>query len=265
MIHFGSYFFFTWLAVLGYEKIAEARIPVEKEMVVLPKGEYTPFETDSKKENSEKETKKNRDVDSFLLDAKLVTNEKFLQFVKNNSFWRKSKIKKIFADSHYLESWPSDLNLGTLKKQSPVVHVSWFAASAYCEAQGKALPTTDQWEYALADGGSQRSEIDKKILEWYSRPTKTETHIVGKTKNKFGVYDIGLMVWEWTQDFNSFLGVTDSRDNSGKESNLFCGGSSQMGNPSDYASFMRYSFRSSLKANYTTSNLGFRCAKEISQ
>ena len=31
----------------------------------------------------------------------------------------------------------------------------------------------------------------------------------------------------------------------------------------NYAAFMRYAFRGSIKANYTTKNLGFRCAKNI--
>ena len=30
----------------------------------------------------------------------------------------------------------------------------------------------------------------------------------------------------------------------------------------NYAAFMRYAFRGSLKANYSTRNLGFRCAKD---
>jgi sulfatase modifying factor 1 len=45
--------------------------------------------------------------------------------------------------------------------------------------------------------------------------------------------------------------------------NLFCG-SGALGASSfdDYAAFMRYAFRSSLKAHYTVPNLGFRCAQD---
>ena len=31
----------------------------------------------------------------------------------------------------------------------------------------------------------------------------------------------------------------------------------------DYAAFMRYAYRSSLQARYTTGNLGFRCARDV--
>ena len=35
--------------------------------------------------------------------------------------------------------------------------------------------------------------------------------------------------------------------------------------PSDYAAFMRYGFRSSLQAKFTLNNLGFRCAQDINK
>ena len=70
---------------------------------------------------------------------------------------------------------------------------------------------------------------------------------------------VGL-VWEWTRDFNSMMSGQDLRASSVR----FCGGSSLgAADPSDYASFMRYAMRESLKAAYTTGNLGFRCASDV--
>lgn len=41
-------------------------------------------------------------------------------------------MRRLFADAHYLEEWPSDLQLGALNPHSPVTRISWFAATAYC-------------------------------------------------------------------------------------------------------------------------------------
>jgi len=62
------------------------------------------------------------------------------------------------------------------------------------------------------------------------------------------------------------LSTGESRGDSSLDQNLFCGsGAAGAVDPSDYAAFMRFAFRGSLKAVYTQANLGFRCAsnKEI--
>jgi formylglycine-generating enzyme required for sulfatase activity len=47
------------------------------------------------------------------------------------------------------------------------------------------------------------------------------------------------------------------------ERQLFCGaGSVGAKDPGNFAAFMRFGFRSSLRAGYTVHNLGFRCAKD---
>jgi formylglycine-generating enzyme required for sulfatase activity len=58
--------------------------------------------------------------------------------------------------------------------------------------------------------------------------------------------------------------TTDSRGEAGVEREAFCGAASQGATDrTDYAAFMRYAFRSSLKPDYTIHNLGFRCAKDL--
>lgn len=210
----------------------------------------------------QKETK-DVTVPAFRLDSEPITNEQFLRFLEENPNWRRSKIKKIFSDSHYLQTWRSDLDFGSLDRRSPVTFVSWFAADAFCRSQGRSLPTTDQWEFAAYDQGRNRKEITADILSWYSRPNELKLSRIGKRPpNGYGVRDLFGLVWEWTLDFSSALGTDDDRNGSG-DTGLFCGAAGQVAaDPSDYATFMRYEFRSSLRANYSTGNLGFRCAKE---
>jgi sulfatase modifying factor 1 len=236
-------------------------------MVLLLGGTYVPFvmQSTGKKGESAKFRSEPVTIDPFFLDRNVVTNRKYLHFVETHSEWRKSKVPSIFADRHYLEDWKSDLKLASSKDlDKPVTRVSWFAAKAFCESLDKTLSTTDQWEYALADAGRNTSQVKDRILAWYSKPNSHNLPRVGTNlPNGFGLSDMVAVVWEWTLDFNSFLAGDELRDSGDKDNGLFCGGGT-FGklDASDYATFMRYSFRTSLKASYTTGNLGFRCARE---
>src|SRR5680860_1445735 len=182
----------------------------------------------------------------------------------------KSKVKPLFADGSYMAYWDSDLSYGNqLSADAPVTAISWFAAKKYCECQGKRLPTIDEWEFAamadekMADARKKES-YNQKILDWYEAP-KTFNNDIGSTfKNYWDIYDLHGLVWEWTMDFNSVLISGESRKDVDKDSNLFCGsaavGASDMMN---YAAFMRYAFRGSMKAKYSVKNLGFRCEMDV--
>lgn len=247
-----------------------------EDMVLVPAGSFTPFflKKDEAGNSSLAATLATPDpaatdsasqttaVSAFWLDAAPVTNRKFQAFVSGHPEWKKSGIKKIFSDSHYLDHWHSDQGVASSADlDKPVVNVSWFAAAAYCEAQGKRLPSTDEWEYALADNDRNKENLQKQIISWYSVPNKVLPTVKSQSPNGFGVYDLAGLVWEWTEDFNSYMAPPDSR-NSGDKT-LFCGsGSLNASNLGDYAAFMRYSYRESLKGNFTGKNLGFRCAKD---
>ncbi|CAM4038031.1 formylglycine-generating enzyme family protein [Gillisia limnaea] len=208
-------------------------------------------------------------VDDFLLDPYPVTNAEFLKFVHENSEWKKSGIKKLFADERYLYNWKSDYSLGeNVSEKAPVTNVSWFAAKRFCECQGKRLPTLDEWEYAaMADEDTPDARVkesyNQKILSWYETPKTFENNVGSTFKNYWGVYDLHGLVWEWTLDFNAVLLSGESRNDSDTDRNLFCGsGSVGATDLMNYAALMRYAFRGSIKARYSIKNLGFRCARD---
>jgi len=230
-------------------------------MVSIKGGEYIPlYGRDSMKVS----------ISDFLMDVYPVTNEEYLKFVKENPKWKKSKVIRLFADKRYLISWKSDTELGKNQKlESPITDISWFAAKNYCESQEKRLPTIDEWEYvAMANDkmpdARKLEEYNQLILGWYEKP-KTFDNVIGSTfKNYWNVYDLHGLVWEWTSDFNSVLISGESRKDGDKDSELFCGSAAI--NATDlmnYAAFMRYAIRVSLKAKYTMKNLGFRCVKDV--
>lgn len=208
-------------------------------------------------------------IDDFEIDVYPVTNQEYVDFVIQYPKWQKSNVIKLFADDSYLIDWISDTTIG--KNQSPkaaATNISWFAAKAYCECQEKRLPTIDEWEYvAMANkdlpDARQLKTYNEYILGWYEKP-KTFNNEIGSTfKNFWGVYDLHGLVWEWTLDFNSVLVSGESRKDVDNDSDLFCGsaaiGATDLMN---YAAFMRYAIRGSVKAKYTMRNLGFRCVKD---
>ncbi|PZX55788.1 formylglycine-generating enzyme family protein [Algoriphagus chordae] len=207
-------------------------------------------------------------VDDFLLDVYPVTNEQYLDFVKNYPEWQKSNAKAIFANGNYLSEWQDDELLGShMNPNSPVTNVSWFAAKAYCACQDKRLPSVDEWELAArASETNPNAENDslfnQRIVESYETPNTSSKQVGSTYENYWGVYDMHGLVWEWTSDFNSVLISGESRRDGDADRNLFCAGAAiSASNLRDYAAFMRYAFRGSIKANYSIKNLGFRCAK----
>lgn len=238
--------------------------PAPQGMVHVPGGEYKPLYA--------KETKP-RTAPACFLSVAPVTNADFLEFVKQHPEWQRSKVDRAMADENYLRHWAGDLDLGPEAAKlgpAPVTHVSWFAARAYCEAQGLRLPTQDEWEFAArADATRIDATVDqaflRKLLEWYAKPhTGGLPPAAAAEPNVYGLRGLHGLVWEWVQDFNSTMIVGDSRGDESLERKLFCGSGSLLASDvSNYAAFMRYAFRSSLKGSYCVGSLGFRTARSI--
>ena len=229
-------------------------------MMEIKGGDFVPlFGVDSNKVT----------VKTFYMDKYPVTNEQYKQFLIKNPKWRASKVSALYADKSYLSRWTSDTSYpATLKSNSPVTEISWFAAKAYCTNQGKRLAKVDEWEYAaMADETRKDARTDslynQKILNGYESP-KTNLNVVGQNKpNYWGVYDLHGLVWEWTFDFNSVLISGESRKDGDTDRNLFCaGGAVNATDLMNYAAFMRYAMRGSLKARYNVRTLGLRCVAD---
>jgi formylglycine-generating enzyme required for sulfatase activity len=208
-------------------------------------------------------------IAAFQLDERPVTNGEFLAFVRVNPKWQRSQVKRLFADERYLSHWASDLELGNARAEQPVTNVSWFAAKSFAASHSKRLPTTAEWEIAAAAGftvrdGAKDTEYQSELARWYATPAPAVLPDVGGRANVFGVRDLHGLVWEWTSDFNRAMVTGDARGDSGLERQLFCGaGSIGAKDPGNFPAFMRFGFRSSLRAGYTVHNLGFRCAKDM--
>ena len=233
------------------------------EMVLIQGGGYTPlYKEDGQVRQIE--------VDAFYMDQYQVTNQQYLAYTETHSKWQKQNISPIFADQRYL----SHLDPATANAHAnqPVTHVSWYAAMSYCKAQGKTLPSVDQWEFAAQASanrpkGTESAEFKRKILDWYARSSTAALPQVHQTEvNYWGVHGMHGVVWEQVSDFNSTLVTGESRGDSALDKQLYCGsGAAQSVDAGDYAAFMRYALRSSYSADYTLATMGFRCAKSVSK
>ena len=243
-------------------KIEKRTVPAGA--VLIPAGAYVPLQRTLKEPAQ-------IPVAAFLLAECPVTNAEFLAFVKANPKWQRSQVSQLFADSSYLEHWTSDLVPGpSAPPNAPVVRVSWFAARAYARSIGQRLPTIAEWEFAASAGytsadGKNDELLNRDLYAWLARPVPAiQADTASAKPNFYGVRGMHGLVWEWVDDFNTAMVTGESRADSGLDRDLFCGaGAVGAKDTTDYAAFMRQALRSSLKANNTTTALGFRCAQNL--
>lgn len=210
-------------------------------------------------------------VAPFELQRRPVTNADYAAFVKANPDWARGRAPAVFADRRYLALWTGPAEPGAeVSPRQPVVQVSWFAAQAYCEAQGGRLPTWAEWEYAAAADETRadaRSDPRwrERILAWYAAPSSRPLPEVGQAPaDVHGIQDLHGLVWEWVDDYAAMLVSADNRTQGDPDNLQFCGaGALSMDDRENYAVLMRVAMLSALQAHDTTRNLGFRCARDV--
>ena len=189
-------------------------------------------------------------LNSFYMDVTEVTVGQFKVFLKSSGYEPKEPInwEKLYKYS------PTD--------EHPMIYVTWFDATAYCEWAGKGLPTEKEWEFA-ARGGLIDKEFpwgdDKSVAEDYahfdllSRQFLGEalmTAPVGSLKpNGYGLHDVAGNVWEWCEDWYS----------ADKTNRVLRGGSFYDGT---------YILRVAHRLDYSPSDIpledfGFRCVSDM--
>ncbi len=140
------------------------------------------------------------------------------------------------------------------KGNHPINCVDWGQSATYCHAQGKRLPTEEEWEWAARGGSEGRTYpwgngAPDFQLCWSGIQKKDGTCPVGSFPEgdaPGGIHDLAGNVWEWTSNY----------DASGPARVLRGGGWDI-----DVASNMRAADRDRCSPSYRGSNVGFRCAR----
>lgn len=205
-------------------------------------------------------------VAAFAMDRVPVTNAQFARFVRQQPQWQRGRVVSLFADERYLQHWRTATRPAPGSEAQPVTQVSWFAASAYCSAQGARLPTWYEWELVAAASQTMRDARSdavwrQHILDWYARSARDVLPDVGATlPNVYGVHDVHGVVWEWVEDLSAMLVSSDNRQQGDPDVLRFCGtGALTLEQKENYAMLMRIAMLSSMQARYTSATMGFRC------
>lgn len=233
------------------------------EVVSLPSGIYHPFYVGASDTGGVS-------VDAFRLDVRPVTVAEFLAFAVDNPDWRRGTAPAVLVGTDYLSRWDAILDPGkSIRPDQPITEVSWFAARAYCRWAGGRLPTTAEWEYAAQASGTLRDAsgdptFNSEVLALYTGRVPGERLAAAGTtdRNVFGLRDLHGLVWEWTSDFNNQTLTGGGREDRGLNRQRFCAaGSLGVADLTNYAGFLRWSYRASLVGSTSAQQLGFRCAR----
>ncbi|OVE78305.1 serine/threonine protein phosphatase [bacterium F16] len=169
----------------------------------------------------------------------------------------------------------------------PVVHVSWNDAVAYCQWSGKRLPSEAEWEFAARGG------LEQKRFSWGDELVPSGSHqcniwqgdfpdtnsvedgfkwtapVVHYEPNRFGLYHMAGNVWEWSADWFSPTWHTEHPCCAGTNpkgpstgTNKSMRGGSFLCHDS-YCNRYRVAARTKNTPDSSTTNLGFRCVRDL--
>lgn len=143
-------------------------------------------------------------LDSFMLSSHLVTNEEYLEFVEEGGYlnpllwlsdgWDFKEKEKWEHPLYWVNDnkrwWTFSLSgMVPLEMSAPVVHISFYEASAYAKWKGCRLPSEFEWEAAAR---MEKYKIGQFLESQKFSPLPTE-----EDHDFFS--QIHGTVWEWTQ------------------------------------------------------------------
>ena len=207
-------------------------------------------------------------LDVYRIDQYEVTLGEFLSFLQQSDWEISPELRGLiwhlisvhFIPDQALAPWPA-------------LYVTWEEAKAFCETQGKRLPTEAEWEKA-ARGTSG------KIFPWGKLDPSQEIAVFGayhvheiplvaavdsypEGKSEWGVYHLAGNIAEWVNDWlgADYYPIMPERNPPGPKSGRYKvvrGGSWK-----SLPMMLRTATRGGAFPKDRSANIGFRCAKSV--
>jgi len=245
---------------------------VSEEMSCIPGGEFIYGSSDSRYPDENPETKVY--VSTFLIDKYEVSNADYFACVQSG--------KCTHALSNYRQM---------RGETQPHLKANWFQAKAYCEAQGKRLPTEAEFEKAMRGEsgemfpwGNDRPDCSRAVmLEKGLRGCVGGYHEKGNTAPvgtkgsfRYGLYDMAGNAQEWVSDWYAADRTKCGEHCLGKDPKGPCAGADSCVGYSEKVvkggswywgeEWLRGAKRRAyMPQNDPPHHFGFRCVKSVSQ
>ena len=188
------------------------------DMLPIPAGTFTMGSAASEAGRGEDEGPMHAvSVKAFFMASKEITWSEYDEFAFSQDIRRKRKLgltgPKDTADAMTRPTPPyADESWGWGKEAQPVIGITQYAASRYCEwlsaRTGKhyRLPTEAEWEYAARAGTTTAyswgdDPAQAADYAWFKANAGEQPHLGGGRKpNPWGLFDMHGNVAEWTAD-----------------------------------------------------------------
>lgn len=255
------------------------------DMVRLPDETYIIGLTDEDPYGAQSAGRREITVSSFYIDRFEVTNEEYQEFVSEQGESHVPRTEA-FGEGASAESRMRNYFYGPSKSDNPVVGITWEDAKAFCEWNGRRLPTEAEWEFAARSGrtgaiypwrGISTTDPMGRYLanfapsEGRARTGFAFTAPVGSfPPSRWGIHDIAGNVAEWVEDaytptYDDFPVTTDTpvvrpEDSEDNTRRVVRGGSW-----SSSAFEIGVGVRSYAQKDEASTEIGIRCAADPAQ
>ena len=236
-------------------------------------------------------------LDAFYLDRFEVTNKQFAAFIQATNYQTLAeKNGKAYGFSTETEPWGGDIKEASWRRPEgtvsvfdserashPIVSVSWAEAKAYCEWNGKRLPTEAEWEYAarggtrtqfwwgkaypkskklgnFADQATQWKNLQLLFIDGYLDEFPRTAPVGSFEPNPWGLHDMTGNVKEWVADWYDKDYYSNSPEHAPTEPDT--GRFKTVRGNSWTSQDLSLAERSSIVPTHVSADLGFRCAKD---
>ena len=197
--------------------LAKDEKPVTLEMVFIPPGQFWMGSTPQEVQRGNDEVRHRVVISQpFWIGKYEITNQQYLHFARGRYLptWMAPGSRyniRTGSDDHY-----RNLGIALTGDQHPLVGITWYAAAAFCQEMGLALPSEAQWEYACRAGTTAAFNLGKDItslqvnyngnypyLSSDKQLYRSQLLEVGSlpNANAWGAFDFHGNVFEWCRDY----------------------------------------------------------------